>query len=126
MNKEYFKLAQDIWEKDVPQNGQSKTIQGELIRSIEKLREEAQRNGNANYDEGHSMMLEYVSDILIDNKVFSDKQNTKIKEIISELEKKDQITIKDRYYDFLTERVVDWYLENTDDNFRKENPNLKR
>ena len=39
-----------IWRNYVPEAGQSEILQGELLREIEKLREEAQGNGNRNWD----------------------------------------------------------------------------
>ncbi|MFS0907509.1 hypothetical protein AB3N02_31575 [Priestia aryabhattai] len=44
----YFEEAKEIWVKYVPKSGQSGVVEGELIRAIEKLRCEAQDNGNAN------------------------------------------------------------------------------
>jgi hypothetical protein len=46
----YFEEAKHLWRTYVPKQGQSETVQGELIRAIEKLRDEAQRNGNGNWD----------------------------------------------------------------------------
>jgi hypothetical protein len=45
----YFEEAQDIWKNFVPPSGQAATVQGELLRAIEKLRDEAMRNGNGNW-----------------------------------------------------------------------------
>jgi hypothetical protein len=42
-----------IWRHMVPKSGQSGTVQGELLRAVEKLRWEAQSNGNINRDESH-------------------------------------------------------------------------
>ncbi|CAH8770501.1 hypothetical protein [Paenibacillus dendritiformis] len=48
----YFNEAKYFWQTYVPKQGQAETVQGELIRAIEKLRGEAQRNGNINWDKG--------------------------------------------------------------------------
>ncbi|MFD3274338.1 hypothetical protein ACE3MS_30040 [Paenibacillus dendritiformis] len=48
----YFNEAKYLWQTYVPKQGQAETVQGELIRAIEKLRGEAQRNGNINWDKG--------------------------------------------------------------------------
>jgi len=48
----YFEEAKQIWVNYVPKSGQSDTVEGELIRAIEKLRYEAQNNGNVNWDQG--------------------------------------------------------------------------
>lgn len=44
----------------VPPRGQARTIQGELLRAIEKLRWEAQENGNINWDEGFLILLSFL------------------------------------------------------------------
>ncbi len=56
----YFEEARAIWETQVPKRGQSETVAGELLRSVEKLRDEAQRNRNVNWAEGHVRMLAYL------------------------------------------------------------------
>ena len=51
----YYAEAKRLWSTYVPKNGQADTVQGELIRAIEKLRDEVQRNGNGNWDRGHQI-----------------------------------------------------------------------
>lgn len=123
--QEYFEIAKQIWKNDVPENGQSLTVQGELIRSIEKLRDEAQRNGNANRDEGHVLMINYLREMLINHESFSLEEKNKISEILDELEDSEKITLDDEPYDYLTERVVDLF-EAKGSTPREINPNLKR
>jgi hypothetical protein len=41
--EEYFKKAKSIWQSYVPKSGQSEFVQGELLRAIEKLRDEAHK-----------------------------------------------------------------------------------
>jgi hypothetical protein len=40
----YFEEARSLWQQYVPARGQAGTVQGELIRAVEKLRDEAQRD----------------------------------------------------------------------------------
>lgn len=47
----YFKECKRIWKKLVPKQGQADTVQGELLREVEKLRHEAWNNGNINWDD---------------------------------------------------------------------------
>ena len=42
----YYKETKYLWNTYVPKKGQALTVQGELVRAVEKLRDEAQRNGN--------------------------------------------------------------------------------
>ena len=41
-------ILRRIWQDLVPEQGQSEWLQGELLRQIEKLRNEALGNGNIN------------------------------------------------------------------------------
>ena len=53
-------VASWIWRNLVPDRGQAATVQGELLRAVEKLRWEAQQNGNINWDEGFLMLLDFL------------------------------------------------------------------
>ena len=53
-------VASWIWRNLVPDRGQAATVQGELLRAVEKLRWEAQENGNINWDEGFLMLLDFL------------------------------------------------------------------
>lgn len=57
-------VAQWIWRNLVPKNGQADTVQGELLRAVEKLRWEAQENGNINWDDGFAMLVNYLRSTL--------------------------------------------------------------
>ena len=65
----YFEEAQSIWKTYVPKRGQAETVQGELLRAVEKLRDESTRNGNVNWDDGFNLLLTYIEDRLTDNAV---------------------------------------------------------
>jgi hypothetical protein len=49
----YFNEARALWKAHVPKRGQAHTVQGELMRTVEKLRDEAKRNGNVNWRDDH-------------------------------------------------------------------------
>jgi hypothetical protein len=53
-------VAKWIWRHLVPKNGQSGAIQGELLRAVEKLRWEAQGNGNINWDDGFLTLIGFI------------------------------------------------------------------
>ena len=48
---EYFHVCKEIWNRWVPQRGQSQVLQGELLRQIERLPYEAQSNENRNWND---------------------------------------------------------------------------
>ena len=62
----YFEEAHEIWKTSVPSTGQADTMQGELLRAVEKLRREAQSNGNQNWDESFEKLLSFLRENLTD------------------------------------------------------------
>lgn len=68
---EHFQEAKAIWMLFVPKSGQAETVQGELLRAVEKLRDGAIRNGNTNWDQGFEILLAYLGGHLLDPAVFS-------------------------------------------------------
>jgi len=57
-------VARWIWHNLVPESGQASSLQGELLRAVEKLRWEAQSNGNINWDDQFEMFLDFLDDHL--------------------------------------------------------------
>ena len=124
--QEYFEKAKYLWQTYVPKSGQAETVQGELIRAIEKLRDEAQRNGNGNWDNGHEILAKYIEATLINSGLFKRKENKQIKLDIERLLNYDYPYIEDEIYDRLTNRVIDWYVANPDPIPHIKNPDLLR
>ncbi len=106
----YFEEAKAIWKKYVPQNGQSETVEGELIRAIEKLRYEAQNNGNANWDVGFVRFCDYIWDSLNDDVVFKHDELKEIKNDVDELRNSVVPVFDDEFYDRIIDRVIEWGL----------------
>src|SRR4051812_35368862 len=74
---EYLQTGKYIWKTYVPKSGQAETVQGELLRAIEKLADEAQRNGNINFNEDcHVVFISFIRQHLNDEKIF-DKSTIK-------------------------------------------------
>ncbi|MBL0104114.1 MAG: hypothetical protein IPP51_10430 [Bacteroidetes bacterium] len=83
------------------------------MRAIEKLADEAQRNGNINFSaDCHVIFISFIRKHLNDENLFD---KTTIKQINQDL---DRISIDDKpyteddLYDRLRERIIDWYLMN--------------
>lgn len=72
--QKYIKECRYIWQNYVPQRGRAKTLQSELLREIEKLRCEAQGNGNINWNNEYEQYCDFISRSLSEQSVFSDKQ----------------------------------------------------
>lgn len=105
----HFKEAKAIWMQFVPRSGQAETVQGELLRAVEKLRDDAIRNGNANLDQGFDMLLAYLSDHLLDAAVFSFEATGQTEAILARLRDHADPLLEDGPYDELGDRVVEYY-----------------
>ncbi len=109
--EEYFEKAKFIWKNYVPKSGQSEFVQGELLRAIEKLRDEAHRNGNINFNEKcHGILIRFLKEKLSDQKLFDSETIEKINEDLDRLSVENQPYTWDDIFDQIGERVVDWYL----------------
>ncbi|MBR7007550.1 MAG: hypothetical protein IKH90_02840 [Ruminococcus sp.] len=57
---QHFDVCKKIWDTKVPDEGQADTLQGELLREIEKLRTEAMDNGNVNWDDNFAFFCDNI------------------------------------------------------------------
>lgn len=103
MNAEQVKLAKEIWKLYVPKSGNSSNVYGELLRCVEKLRDEAQRNGNINFSNYHRNLIKFLSEYL-------GKESRNL-EILERLKNENQPLTADEPYDFLVELLVTAYSE---------------
>ena len=71
-----------IWKEYVPESGQSDCIQGELLRQLEGLRNEAQGNGNINWDSNFEFFCDFIKRNLVESSLFDSAENNKIGECI--------------------------------------------
>jgi ankyrin repeat protein len=107
----YPDVAKKIWKTLVPKNGSSDTVQGELLRAVEKLRDEAQRNGNINFSAMHKNLGKFIKEILIASIHFDKGQKEEIKAYVDVLSKKNYPYIDDDAYDYLTDRVCEFFMK---------------
>jgi hypothetical protein len=105
----YFEEAKNIWQTHVPKSGQAETVQGELLRAVEKLRDEATRNGNGNWDEGFKILLNYLKEKLSDSSVYDKATIAETLKILSRLEDYKTPYLEDDLYDTLSDRVVEYF-----------------
>ena len=66
----YLQEARSLWQTLVPLRGQAATVQGELLRAVEKLRDEARRNGNLNWGSGQEAFIGFLRENLIGSALF--------------------------------------------------------
>lgn len=81
--QKYFAECKYIWKSYVPKSGQAKNLQGELLREIEKLRIEAQDNGNINWDDDYSYFCDFISNTLSGQAIFSGEEKEEIAVIMA-------------------------------------------
>jgi hypothetical protein len=106
---DYFKEAQAIWRTFVPPSGQAETEQGELLRAVEKLRDEAMRNGNGNWDAGFEILLAYLEQHLADPQVYDGATLARTQSILVRLKDYENPLLDDAPFDELADRAVDYY-----------------
>ena len=122
----YFEEAKKIWETYVPKSGQADTVQGELMRSIEKLRDEAQRNGNINWDDGHVILTDFLTDTFINSDAFSEIVKEEIRNDITRIRNYKDPYTEDDLYDRVVDHIVEWCRRNESPIPRPHNPKLHR
>ncbi|MGG3890703.1 hypothetical protein [Metabacillus fastidiosus] len=122
----YFEEAKQIWKNHVPKNGQSDIVEGELIRTVERLRYEAQVNGNINWDEGFEMFCDYIWNSLNDDSTFDNKVLEQIKVDINILLDYDSPYLDDDLYDRITDHIVEWSIAHKGPIKREKDPKQYR
>jgi hypothetical protein len=132
-------VASWIWRNLVPKSGQATTVQGELLRAVEKLRWEAQENGNINWDEGFVILVDYLKQTLNSQPTFTASELHTIKtdtdrlrsfvpveELDNELNSGSLPYVENDLYDRLTGFVVSFSRANPEPLERAVNPELGR
>ena len=117
-----------LWDQLVPLSGQAPTVQGELVRSIGRLTDEAFRNGNVNFDRGHRIMCQFLREKLSDPSVFTTAEIQGINQSI------DRILVDERpdvmgpvtAFDRIKEQVVRWCAARPTPISREMNKDLHR
>ena len=120
----YAEIKKDLWTQYVPQSGQADTVQGELIRAVERLGDEAIRNGNINWSQGHRIFVAYLRQHLLDAAVFPPEDIERSKGILKRLRRGSDPLMEDEAYDYLGDRVVD-YFRHYGSTLHEHNPMLK-
>jgi len=80
-----FEICRWIWKHLVPPQRHAATVQGELLRAIERLRTEAQDNGNVNWDPQFAMFVDYLARHLAGETGFSDRVRQSIRDDLERL-----------------------------------------
>jgi len=109
-NLKYPEVARTIWKTLVPPRGQASSVQGELLRAIEKLRDEAQRNGNINYNKSHKKLAGFIRATLAASGIWDAQTITKLKKETKKFEFATKPYLEDDTYDFLTDLACEFFI----------------
>jgi hypothetical protein len=111
VNLRYPELALQIWKDLVPSSGPAGTVQGELLRAVEKLRDDAKQEGNGHRRDNKRMAV-FVRNTLVRSGVFNGNDNDRIKADTRRLMKASKPYLKEDIYDHLVDRVCVFYTRN--------------
>lgn len=145
-NQKYFEECKYIWKNYVPKKGQANNLQGELLREIEKIRCEAQDNGNKNWDDDYSYFCDFISKRLSEQSIFSVVEKEEIALIMSYIKEcgtyaqkfnsgkisENNVNIEkiayvnDNLYDIICDKIGQLQKENDKPIPYKKNDNIKR
>jgi len=105
-----------LWTELVPPEGQAATVQGELIRAVGRLSDEAYRNGNLNFGRSHRILCEFLRVNLKHSDVFSTTEIEEIDQWIDRIldAKNPDLSGSTSCYCRLTEKAVKWCQSNPD------------
>jgi hypothetical protein len=120
----YYEDAKAIWQTEVPRRGQADSVAGELLRSVEKLRDEATRNGNVNWGDGHTRMLAYLRLHLLEPDVLAVNERALASADLDRLRDHERPETDDALYDRLTDAVVLWARAHPDPVPNQHDPEL--
>ncbi len=82
----YGQECRRIWQRLVPPEGQAATVQGELLREIEKLYHEAWGNGNINWDGDFAWFCGNLRDTLLGAGCFQQEERQAIAQVLEKIE----------------------------------------
>lgn len=76
-----------IWKNYVSDKGTSFCLQGELLRELELLRQEAQQRGNINWDEDYDFFCEFIKEEICEQSIYSKEEKNITTMIMDEIRK---------------------------------------
>lgn len=101
-----------LWQTLVPDGGQASTVQGELIRSVARLRDEAERNGNANWDEGYELFCDFIEITFQPWRMADPVFREKVETILNRIRQPQIAYLDYALFDELSDYAVEWCRRN--------------
>jgi hypothetical protein len=107
---------QELWRELVPPGGEAETLQGELVRSIQNLSDEAFRNGYINWSEKHEEFIKVLQHYLVNDETFDSHTVQELRDDLTHIQRSGRTLqsegeLSDMANDPLTRvarRVVEW------------------
>lgn len=118
-----------LWGELVPARGQAETVQGELLRCVGKLTDEAYRNGNQNWDENFERMARFVGRTLDDPEVFARGERAQIRRAVEQIlanPASPDLSGPGSSYYLLAEQATKWCERRPEPLPRETNPDLRK
>ncbi len=119
-------LGRWVWQNLVPKSGQSDTVQGELLRANEKLRDESHRNGNINWDEGFDILLNFLEATLCEKKRLFRDPSKFIRSDLNRLKNYEEPYVEDDLFDRIEAHIFTFCRRNQTLIPHETNDQLKR
>jgi hypothetical protein len=132
MNNQIPELSDDaelgrwVWQNLVPKSGQSETVQGELLRANEKLRDESLRNGNINWDAGFEILLDFLEAKLCEKKRLFQDPSKSLRDDLNRLRNYEEPYVEDDLFDRIESQIFTFCRTNRTLISHEFNETLKR
>ncbi len=97
-----------------------------MLRANEKLRDEAQRNGNGNWDSDHELLASYILDTIVADRTIADDVISQLRADIGRVCDADHPYTEDDLFDRIERVILDWCAAHPDPVPRAVNPSLRR
>lgn len=104
-------IAKHIRTNLIPVRGQADTTEGEMLRGLDNLRDEAHRNGNANFGKTHKEYADFIGSTLTQAPFFDNKEKDKISSAAKKLTYAKKPYLEDDVYDYLTDQICAYYQQ---------------
>ena len=131
----HFDVLKALWKNKVPKSGQANTVQGELLRQIEKLRNEACDNGNINWGSNFSYYCDFIGKTLSKSGIFDSERIFLLQSAVRHIKSCGEYAQKfnngeisenqvdadmiayteDDLYDFISDAIAEFSLKNPND-----------
>ncbi|MEJ2884346.1 ankyrin repeat domain-containing protein [Pedobacter sp. GR22-6] len=107
----YPEIAKHIRTNLIPVRGKADTTEGEMLRGLDNLRDEAHRNGNVNFGKTHKEYADFIASTLTQAPFFDKKEKDKISSAAKKLTYAKKPYLEDDVFDYLTDQICVYYKQ---------------